>query len=462
VKLHQRRVVAIAVAILGLGQTACNFVIEPAPSSGSPAEPDDPDRADPPAGPRVAAEAPLGPDALPAAPPLVASTPVAAIALGATHACALSELGQVVCWGANQSGQLGYGHPWAIGDDEPPLDAGVVEVGGEVIGLTAGGRHTCALLADNRIRCWGYGDDLALGRGDHHAETIGDDDTPAEGGDAIIYASSPFAQIVAGQSHTCMLSDTGVVKCWGSSLEGALGYGHATKTGGWLGNVQVGGPPVVALEAGSDHTCAILTGGAVHCWGQAEGLGYDGLEDIGDDETPDKLGDLSLGEPIVALAAGSKHTCALTAEGAVRCWGVGAYGALGYGETRAVVSAATAGVVQVGAIVVSIVAGQRHTCALTIEGSVRCWGDGAHGALGHGDTQTIGDDEVPAVAGDLALDEDAVQIDAGQAYTCALLESGAVRCWGSGADGRTGLGMVQDVGDDEVPIAVEPVQVFGP
>ena len=409
--------------------------------------------------------------------PVISAPRVAAIAVGGAHVCALSEAGAVTCWGANDGGQLGYAHPWDIGDDEQPTDAGPVDVGGLVVGLTAGDRHTCALLDTNRIRCWGYGDDLALGRGNHDSATIGDDEVPAEMGDGIIYASGAFEALAAGDHHTCMLTANGYVKCWGDSPVGALGYGYATKTGGWLGMVPLGGATAVALAVGCEHTCAILAsdsdpddpddpdawaGGRVRCWGQAIALGYGGVDNIGDNDTPANVGDLDLGEPVVQLAAGYRHTCGLTDQGAVRCWGMGGYGALGGGETRSVPLAREAPVVDLGEPVAYIAAGRRHTCAITVSGAVRCWGDGAHGALGYGHTLRIGDDEPVVTAGVVRLGESAIAIDAGDGFSCALLESGRVRCWGDGSRGRLGNASEQDIGDDEVPAAIAPVEAFLP
>ena len=455
-------------SLLCIALFGCQFVLEhPTTDSASDAVSGADGALPPPGTPEGAATpvvtlVPEAREAQPAVPPHTGTARVAAIAVGGAHACALSDQGEVACWGANDSGQLGYAHPWNIGDDEPAADAGLVDVGGTVVALVAGERHTCALLDTNRIRCWGFGEELALGRGNGHPQTIGDDETPAEVGDAIVYASAPFEALAAGDHHSCTLTTAGRVKCWGTSPVGALGYGYATRTGGWLGEVPLGETPAIAIEAGCDHTCALFQGGAVRCWGQAPALGYGGSEDIGDDEAPTDVGVLDLGEPIVQLAAGHRHTCALTAQGAVRCWGMGGFGALGTGSTYSAPFAAEAAVVPVGEVVTRIAAGHRHTCALTVSGAVRCWGDGAHGALGYGNTLTVGDDEPPAQAGAVQLGESAVQIDAGDGFTCALLQSGAVRCWGLGLGGRLGNGSEEDIGDDEVPADKSPIAVFGP
>jgi len=451
-------VTVVASAALCLA-TACQFVVEPAPAP-QPTPDESGATLQATMQPNATAETP--PDAgLPR--PTESAPRVASIAVGGAHVCALSVDGDVACWGRNDAGQLGYAHPWNIGDDEPPTDAGVVDVGGHVVALAAGERHTCALLDTNRIRCWGFGGDLALGNGNAHPETVGDDETPAEAGDAIVYGSTAFQSLTAGDHHTCMLDANGSVKCWGDSPEGALGYGYATKTGGWLGWVPLGtSAPVVHLAAGCEHTCALLEGGDVRCWGHAASIGHGGADNIGDDEPASKVDVLTFDAPVVELAAGHRHTCALSVEGKVRCWGMGGYGALGGGETRSAPSAEDAAVVDLGGHAVGIAAGRRHTCALLEGGTVRCWGDGAHGALGYGNTERVGDDEAVATAGVVQLGEPAVQVGAGDGFSCALLESGTVRCWGAGTHGRLGIGAQEDVGDDELPTAIAPVSVFLP
>ena len=383
-----------------------------------------------------------------------------ALVAGAGHACALAASGEVSCWGNNDVGQLGYGHTDPIGDDESVGAHGAVAVGGPVASLAAGAEHTCAIMETGTIRCWGYGGDLALGNGNHHPDTVGDDESPAEMGDAIIYSNSPIVQLTAGDHHSCMRTELGAVKCWGDSPQGALGYGYGTKTGGWLGNVPIGGN-VSFLVAGAEHTCAVVDGGKVRCWGESTALGYGDTGNVGDDEQITQLPALSLGEAVTQLAAGARHTCALTASGAVRCWGQGLNGQLGYASSQSVATAWEAGIVNVGGAAVQIAAGRSHTCALSVQGSVHCWGEGSFGALGYGNIEDVGDDEMPAVAGVVELPEPVSQIAAGDDFTCALLQSGAVQCWGSGRGGQLGYGNEWTIGDNETPAVVEPIRPFG-
>ena len=274
-------------------------------------------------------------------------------------------------------------------------------------------------------------------------------------------------QITAGTDHTCALLDTGVVRCWGFGGQGRLGYGNSdtigdNETPASAGDVDVGGT-VAKIAAGESYTCAVLVTDTVRCWGSGgfSNLGYATTTDIGDDETPASVGDVEVGGKVAQIALGTFHTCALLSAGSVRCWGAGGLGRLGYGNTTSILDAALALDVNVGGTVTQITAGKSHTCALLDTGAVRCWGYGKGGRVGYATTTDIGDDETPATAGDVDVGGMVSQITAGQDHTCALLDTGAVRCWGLGANGRLGYGNIDDIGDDETPASAGDVDVGG-
>jgi len=271
---------------------------------------------------------------------------------GALHTCALLENGGVRCWGDGTSGQLGYGNTNNIGDDEHPAATGNVDVGGEVTQLAAGTSHTCAVLKEGRVRCWGSNVFGQLGYG--NTNDIGDDETPASAGDVNV--GGPVMQLVAGSRHTCALLEDGRVRCWGLGTSGQLGYRSSNNIGDGehpaaAGDVNVGGT-VTQLAAGSSHTCAIVESRTVRCWGSGGSgqLGYGNPNTIGDDEYPEAAGDVNVGRPAIQLAAGAYHTCALLDNDQVRCWGSAAEGKLGYGNTSDIgndVAPVTAGNVNV-------------------------------------------------------------------------------------------------------------------
>jgi alpha-tubulin suppressor-like RCC1 family protein len=137
--------------------------------------------------------------------------------------------------------------------------------------------------------------------------------------------------------------------------------------------------------------------------------------------------------------------------GSVHCWGSSFLGALGYGTDEGQEDHSELAGVDVGGPVKHITSGLEHTCALLVDGRVRCWGNGANGRLGYGNVENIGDDETPASAGDVVVGGEVLELQAGHEHTCALLAGDAVRCWGRNDLGQLGYGHTEDVGDNETP-----------
>lgn len=396
------------------------------------------------------------------------------VVAGGFHSCALMEDDSTRCWGAGLS-SLGYpGHQGHVGDDEAPAEVGPIDLGAgrRVVSLGAGLSHSCAALDDGSVRCWGQDEDGKLGNGT--APEQGDPATapPVDLGAAAV-------SVDAGWDHSCAVLVGGSLRCWGRSRSGDLGLGNTDTIGDDEAVASV--PPIdlgtgrtaTAVAVGLAHTCAVLDDGSVRCWGDGTG-GQHGLataDDLGDDETPGSVApvDLGPGRTALALAAGYLHTCAILDDGSVRCWGVGQEGLLGDGvgggdgvigddETPASLPPVDLGP---GRTAVAIGAGGWHTCTVLDDGSLRCWGLNDKGQLGYATTAPVGDDETPAVAGpvDLGAGRTAVAVDGGQQHTCAVLDDGSVRCWGQGASGILGYGNLDDIGDDETPGSVGPVDL---
>jgi len=310
--------------------------------------------------------------------------------------------------------------------------------------IATGARHTCATV-QGRLNCWGDGDQYQLGR--DSTSDLGLATSPRAAGDiGTLYLP---IQVAAGNAHTCALATAGTVHCWGNSDSGQLGYASTnTVPVANTASVDLGGA-VSQIAAAGDHTCAILNNGALRCWGRNDRgqLGNGSTVAIGDDESPSVRPPVAL-DMVSQLALGDLHTCALSG-GQVYCWGAGTDGRLGYGNqqdrlapTDPVPIGATEGITQ-------IAAGSRHTCALTMQGQVHCWGVGDLGQLGYGLADTIGDDELPSSRGAVGLGGIALQIAAGGDHTCAILATGETLCWGYGANGALGTGMTTNVGDNE-------------
>ena len=378
------------------------------------------------------------------------------VSAGSFHTCAVTSGNTAWCWGGGSWGRLGYGNTNNIGDNELPSTVGDVNVGASVSQISAGGEHTCAVTTGNTLKCWGRSNYGQLGYGNTHS--IGDNETPSTVGDVDVGAS--VSQVSVGSGHSCAVTTGGKVRCWGWNQNGRLGYGNTNNIGdnelpSTAGDVDVGAS-VSQVSAGHQHTCAVTTGNNVRCWGfNAYGqLGYGNTTWIGDNEMPSTAGDVNVGASVSQVSAGGFHSCAVTTGNTVRCWGGSFVGQLGYGNTNSIGDnelPSTAGDVDVGAPVSQVSAGQNHTCAVTTGNAVRCWGYNTSGQLGYGHTNNIGDDELPSTAGDVDVGAPVSQVSAGQSHTCVVTTAGTVRCWGYNSPGQLGCGNTVTIGDDETP-----------
>jgi alpha-tubulin suppressor-like RCC1 family protein len=246
----------------------------------------------------------------------------------------------------------------------------------------------------------------------------------------ILHLSSPtstIVQIYAGGWHTCSLTDDGGVKCWGYNYWGQLGNGTTTDSGtpvdvyGLTGNV-------ITMAPGARHTCALTAGGGVKCWGDNE-FGQLGNGTKTNNSIPVDVSGLASG--VTAITAFNNHTCALTANGEVKCWGSNEYGQLGNGTNTD--SSTPVDVRGLTGDVIAIAAGWHHTCALIASGGVQCWGSNDYGGLGDG-TKTFSSIPVD-VSG---LTGDVIAIAVGGWHSCALAAGGGVKCWGNNFWGQLG------------------------
>ena len=416
--------------------------------------------------------------------PLPAGGSAVAIAGGSHHMCAVLSNGQISCWGLGASGRLGYGNTNTIGDDETPAQNPVavgyvpLPVGRTAVGVAADYQHTCALLDNGQLSCWGDGSKGRLGYG--NTNSIGDDEypsaNPVNGG---IVPQPPSRRVVAvtlGTEATCAILTDARVVCWGQtwSLPVNTRVGDVTTAASAVAIPMAVHRRVVSLGAGAVTTCALADDGVLTCWGSnAWGqLGSPGSV-IGDNERANQAGGVPMpGErTVIAVSNAKVHSCAVLDNGQVACWGDGANGKLGYGNTTTIGDNETpaenpvnGGLVSLpaGRTAVAVGTGLTHTCALLDNGQVACWGDGANGKLGYGNTTTIGDNETPAQnpahGGMVPLPggASAVAISVGHSHACALLTSGSITCWGNNTWGQLGYGNTNDIGDNETP-AQNPV-----
>ncbi len=420
-----------------------------------------------------------------------------ALALGENHSCALIASGKVKCWGANYAGQLGRG---AAGSPSAETSK-PIEVSGisNAVAIAAGRYHTCALLENSTVQCWGEGKQGQLGNGGSLPTS-----SPLP---VIRIGDSPetaVKTIIAGEDFTCALLVKETIKCWGKNADGQLGtantiesnvpqedveqikkasviaagYNHVcsdtqptlTKQDrkvkcwgrnklGQLGNnrganftspEEVGDfvnqtiktNIAVALTAGDSHTCAILPDGAINCWGANHfgQLGNAGMAPRAKSHLPVRV---VLPIKARAIAAGEHHTCAITVDSHVHCWGRNQAGQLGTGKLTDAGSPLPIIETQLQARVIA--AGENHTCVIVLDGGVKCWGSNGFGQLGNGQYANA---DVPQNVSEIS---GATAVKAGKGHTCALITDGKVKCWGSNASGQLGNGTLVN--------AIAPVEI---
>jgi alpha-tubulin suppressor-like RCC1 family protein len=323
------------------------------------------------------------------------------LALSATHSCAVTPSGTVKCWGDNSYGQLGNG---ATGTTVNLVSPAMVQGLTGVRSVSASGWHSCALTTSGTVFCWGLNNQGQLGNNYNYPR---DNPLPVDVG------LTGIVSIAAGRSHTCAVTSAGTVKCWGSNSSGESGQAN-TGPLGYLIPVDVAGVTgAVSIRAGYESTCARLNTGAVTCWGA-------NLGDTSSVRTaPATVPGLS---NVVSLSVGESHSCAALSGGAVKCWGKNTNGQLGDGSTASHATPLPAAV----AGVTAIAAGGRHSCGVTTTGALMCWGaDYVSNASNH---------PTPHDAGV----SDAVEVSAGPNGTCFFSSTGLLRCW----DYRTSITIV--------------------
>jgi alpha-tubulin suppressor-like RCC1 family protein len=333
----------------------------------------------------------------------------AAVAAGGEHSCAVLRDGGVVCWGDNTSGQLG--------NNTTTSSLTAVRARGitNAVAVTVGRAHSCALLATGRVQCWGENQFGEVGNGAQFDAAVPYD----------VIGIATATAIGAGADHTCAVIAGGAVRCWGLNSQGQLGDGT---TANQRSPVAVNGlTTATQVAAGTRHTCARVDDGTLRCWG------YGAFGQLGDGSTLNRPAPTMVAgiTSATTIAAGGDSSCSRLDDGTVRCWGYGAYGQLGNGSTAdrwspvAVSTITTASQVAVGSL---------HACARLASGAVSCWGRGADGQLGNGATA---DRTTPVPVSRISS---ATAASAGDVHSCAVLASGAVACWGGNAHGQLGDG----------------------
>lgn len=346
-------------------------------------------------------------------------TAISAMSGGGMYTCALIADGTTSCWGSGTLGELGNGK---TSDSPTP----VTVTGGDFLPnagvrkVVNGGEHSCALLGDGTVACWGP--NLQGQEG---------------GGPSVNYAPTPSVvpnlshviDIAAGLSNSCALIADGSVQCWGYNFE----YPNSQCTYGQ--NYQCYYEPVtegsvsraIAITSGGNHACALIVDGSVLCWGQNPYGEVCPNCGSGNSQVypPTTVAGIF---PAASITAGIDHTCALHAIGHVTCWGNNNQGQLGGSTAQGPVFLPNIQFVS------SMSSGAEFSCAVIFTGAVQCWGTDYRGQLGDGQVSTYSVNPVtPNVSG-------AVSVAAGYSSACAVLAGGETECWGDNYYGELGNG----------------------
>jgi alpha-tubulin suppressor-like RCC1 family protein len=357
------------------------------------------------------------------------------------HTCVLLVQGDVKCWGTNGvGGWLGSESYDAIGAKEGEMsNLKPVYLGSKALQVSAGSQQSCALLVGGDVKCWGttiepWNRDVGGTRGDM------EDLQPLDFGKKVL-------QVVSGRRANCAILTGNEVRCWGELVDDQR-WSHRNDI-----NVVDLSVKSLQLSLGTRHACTLLEGGDITCWyygrdGRTQnlGIGYNKIRQ------PREL--LKLREKALQVSLGDDHSCVVLEGGDVKCWGVGANGKLGSDSVEIienkyrVIDLSKVKPIHLSAKALHVSAGYHHTCALLDDGAVKCWGRGQFGVLGNDSEENIGDKP-----GDMAklksinLGQRAVYVDTGPGHSCAILVGGEVKCWGRGSSGQLGSGDTANIGD---------------
>ena len=355
------------------------------------------------------------------------------VVVGMSHACALTDAGEIYCWGDNASGQLGNSDSTLANSSSPVRVTGVVATS-----IAAGRDHTCALVADGTIYCWGSNSNGQLGTGDTSYLFSA---TPR-----LVSGISNATNIATGAMHACAVVDNGAVKCWGTGAKFRLGLASSYAQNDVSTPTSVAGLSgltVVQVSAGTSQSCVLLNTKAVKCWGDnATGQLGAGATSSATPSPRAVTGIDGTTSSAVQISMGSQHACAVLTDGTAKCWGNGGSGRIGNAATT---TAATPASVKMGGNVLTgiraVASGSESSCAIINSGEVVCWGNNASGQLGNGSLVSQSQAVSTGITNAIAIAADLGSNVAGAGHNCALLSDSTVKCWGTGTNYVLGNGL---------------------
>ena len=344
------------------------------------------------------------------------------------HTCVILSDQTMRCWGAAGQGFLGNGYIWT--NFWTPQYVNLGEQGGSSYATETAsfGHHSCTIMTDNAVKCWGEAGHGQLGHSVHDG-----------------WHTNPFLatmgnvtpiEMAAGYHHTCSIYDDLELYCWGDNFFGQVGN-NATVGG----NEDVGYPThiplpqnrtAIAVNLGGNSGCTILDNGSGMCWGQNDqGQLGDGTQI--DRYVPTPITAVPANRTLAALAVGVNTTCTILDDGNVACWGQNYMGQFGDGTYTSSNSSSYTSL-PAGRTAIALDTGAQHACAILDDNSAVCWGNNSDGQLGDNTTNSS---NVPVpVAGNHSFSA----ISTGYWHTCGIVTNGSVFCWGNHTGGRLGIG----------------------
>ncbi|WP_018220845.1 RCC1 domain-containing protein [Salinispora pacifica] len=338
----------------------------------------------------------------------------------------------LLAWGNNNDGQLGNGT--TTGSNEPIAVS--LPLGVTVTAVAAGRHHSLALTSTGTVLAWGANHFGQLGDG-----TLIDRSAPVE---VSLPAGATVTAVAAGSIHSLALTSTGTVLAWGGNGFGQLGDGSTTRRTTPVEATMPSGVTVTAVAAADSHSLAVTSAGAAFGWGLND------LGQLGDGSTDDRSAPASVALPpgaeVTAIAAGRRHSLAVTSTGAVLAWGNNSSGQLGDGTTTS--RSTPVGVaLPLGAEATAVVAGRVHSAAMT-SASVFAWGDNNLGQLGNGSNSSSSEPiDVSLPTGTTFTTIASRDSD----HTLVIATDGTALAWGSNVFGQLGDGTGND---SNTPVAV--------
>ncbi|MDF1761214.1 MAG: hypothetical protein P1U40_11835, partial [Coxiellaceae bacterium] len=335
---------------------------------------------------------------------------ISKIASGYEHNCVLIDSGNVKCFGHNNHGQLGND---TTTDSKTPVAP--TGLGNNIIDISSGRHNTCTLSKSGTVKCWGENSHGQLGDGttiERHVPT------------AVIGLGSDVKSLSAGGEHTCALLIDGRIKCWGENRGGQLGNNSTIRSLTPVLVHNIGGqyPKAIAMSSGGGDSCALLATGAVKCWGHNHS-GQIGDNTLFNRSIPTAVIGLSSG--VTKIASGIFHNCAIQ-NGQAKCWGENRHGEIGISQISDAVTTPTA-VKSLSANITDIQAHDRHTCAIE-SGVTKCWGENIHGQIGIGDNSGIETVTTPQTVVKLTdYDATSLNIGNISEFNCAIVKQKNVK-----------------------------------